>query len=263
MYRIGELSKITGLSVKTLRYYDKEGLLLPSKRDDQTGYRYYDEKEFRKALVIKEFRALSFGIAEVKEILAICDDDGDFNFVLLEKQKQIQAEILKQEQLIQRINASIKITRKEELFMNYVIDVKTVPEVTVATIRYRGKYNECGAYAGKIYKAIGGKAAGNFFNLYHQEEFDDNADIEVCVPIKGPVKGVESRKIPAIKALSTQHIGSYDNLGNAYKALFDFATEKGYETTLPTREVYIKGPGMLFKGNPNKYVTEVMLPIKA
>ena len=35
----------------------------------------------------------------------------------------------------------------------------------------------------------------------------------------------------------------------------------GYDTRLPTREVYIKGPGMIFKGNPKKYLTEIQIPI--
>jgi effector-binding domain-containing protein len=37
--------------------------------------------------------------------------------------------------------------------------------------------------------------------------------------------------------------------------------EKGYTVVSPTREVYLKGPGMIFKGNPRKYVTEIQFPI--
>ena len=41
MYRIGELSKLCNISVKALRYYDAQGLLIPDKIDKFTGYRYY------------------------------------------------------------------------------------------------------------------------------------------------------------------------------------------------------------------------------
>ncbi len=41
MFSIGEFSKLTGLTVKTLRFYHEQGLLKPSAVDDQTGYRYY------------------------------------------------------------------------------------------------------------------------------------------------------------------------------------------------------------------------------
>lgn len=42
MYKIGEFSKITALSVKTLRYYDEEKILIPSFRNNENGYRYYN-----------------------------------------------------------------------------------------------------------------------------------------------------------------------------------------------------------------------------
>jgi effector-binding domain-containing protein len=43
--------------------------------------------------------------------------------------------------------------------------------------------------------------------------------------------------------------------------VFDYLREKGYTATLPTREIYLKGPGMIFKGNPKKYLTEIQVVI--
>lgn len=43
MYKIGEFSQIVGLTTKTLRYYDKEGILSPSYRNKETRYRFYSE----------------------------------------------------------------------------------------------------------------------------------------------------------------------------------------------------------------------------
>lgn len=47
-FSIGEVSKITGLSIDRLRNYDKIGLLKPSYIDPNSGYRYYSENKFRK-----------------------------------------------------------------------------------------------------------------------------------------------------------------------------------------------------------------------
>lgn len=44
MLKIGEFSKVTGVSIHMLRNYDKIGLLVPSQIDTQTGYRYYIKK---------------------------------------------------------------------------------------------------------------------------------------------------------------------------------------------------------------------------
>ncbi|WP_354093990.1 MerR family DNA-binding transcriptional regulator [Clostridium gasigenes] len=43
---------MTNLSVKTLRYYDEEKILLPSFRNDENGYRYYNEGDFQKAKLL-------------------------------------------------------------------------------------------------------------------------------------------------------------------------------------------------------------------
>ena len=43
MFKIGELGEITGVSVKTIRYYEEEGLISPVEVDRWTNYRYYDE----------------------------------------------------------------------------------------------------------------------------------------------------------------------------------------------------------------------------
>lgn len=45
MYRISQFSKISGLAVKALRYYDKEGILEPSFRNEENQYRHYDDEK--------------------------------------------------------------------------------------------------------------------------------------------------------------------------------------------------------------------------
>jgi DNA-binding transcriptional MerR regulator len=57
MYRIGEFSKIVGITTKTLRYYDAEGILSPTYRDKETGYRLYSETDIEKASIIADIVA--------------------------------------------------------------------------------------------------------------------------------------------------------------------------------------------------------------
>jgi effector-binding domain-containing protein len=49
---------------------------------------------------------------------------------------------------------------------------------------------------------------------------------------------------------------------NVFKAIKRYAVENNLTLELPFREVYIKSPGMLLKGNPNKYITEILFPLK-
>jgi len=148
--------------------------------------------------------------------------------------------------------------------MNYKIELKDFEALTVASIRYKGKYSDVGKYIGAIYKEAKGKTCGVPFCCYYDDEYKEEADIELCVPVNGKVAGgkVTTKQLPKIKAISVTHTGSYETLNLAYKAVLDYAKEHNLECLLPSREIYRKGPGMIFKGNPNKYVTEIVIPVE-
>ena len=74
--------------------------------------------------------------------------------------------------------------------------------------------------------------------------------------------GIEVKEIPRIKAVCVTHIGSYETLTSAYAAIDSYAAENRLKLCPPFREVFIKGPGMFLKGNPDKYITEIQFPIQ-
>ena len=65
MYKIGEFSKLTDLSVRTLRYYDECGILKPEYTDTFSGYRYYTEDNRKEAEDIKFMKDLDFSLEEI------------------------------------------------------------------------------------------------------------------------------------------------------------------------------------------------------
>ncbi len=148
--------------------------------------------------------------------------------------------------------------------MNYEIKIRDIEPVLAATLRFRGKHKEAGKHFPDIYKALKGQSSGSPFFCYYNKEYKETADIELCVPVseKKELKGIIIKELPRIKAVSTVHTGSYETIRYAYQALTEYITEKKLETELPVREVYIKGPGMFFKGNPDKYITEIIIPLK-
>jgi DNA-binding transcriptional MerR regulator len=77
LYSIGEFSKITGLTVKALRFYHDEGVLTPSCVDRETGYRYYGPEKIETARIIARLRRLDFSLAEIAELLRDIEDDAD------------------------------------------------------------------------------------------------------------------------------------------------------------------------------------------
>jgi len=69
MYKIGELSKLCKIPVKTLRFYDAQGILTPDEIDDFTGYRYYSAKKLSDCYRILMLKELGFSLAEIKDWL--------------------------------------------------------------------------------------------------------------------------------------------------------------------------------------------------
>lgn len=81
--RINEVVKLTGVSARTLQYYDEIGLLIPQKLDN--GYRDYTEKNLEKLQKILFYRFLKFKLNDIKELL-----EGDFdNLKILEQQREL------------------------------------------------------------------------------------------------------------------------------------------------------------------------------
>src|ERR1700755_3053586 len=85
-YSIGEFSQITGLSVKTLRFYHEKGILVPSSVDEGTGYRFYDASKIEKARIIMWLRQMEFSLEDIAVVLGECTDEADI-LNHLERQK--------------------------------------------------------------------------------------------------------------------------------------------------------------------------------
>lgn len=73
VYSIGQVSSLCNVSIKTLRYYDKIGLLVPAKRKDDSNYRYYTHEQIVILYFIRRLRHLGLPIKEIKDIILLSD----------------------------------------------------------------------------------------------------------------------------------------------------------------------------------------------
>lgn len=111
-------------------------------------------------------------------------------------------------------------------------------------------YDEVGNYFSQLYRLAKNNVHGVPLNLYFENGYIETSEIEVCVPVKKELKGdkdINYKVLPKVIGLSVMHIGKYETIGNAYKALIDFSANNKLELGVPSRCIYIKGPGMLFK----------------
>ncbi|MBP1560992.1 MAG: MerR family transcriptional regulator [Oscillospiraceae bacterium] len=109
---IKEFAVLTGVSVRTLHYYDEIGLLKPSYVDEQNGYRFYDEHSLERMQEIMFYRELDFSLKSIAEILS--SENYDKQKALTE-QKQLL--ILKKERL-ERLISALDSAAKGDYTMN-------------------------------------------------------------------------------------------------------------------------------------------------
>lgn len=129
MYQISQFSKISGLTVKALRYYDKQGMLKPSYRDKNTLYRYYDENDLKKAQLIRLLRSLDFSISEIKEVLEMVNNEADLTYILQEKIANIKENILKEKELLKKINRCLSPDGTRTERQTYEITLEEIPQI--------------------------------------------------------------------------------------------------------------------------------------
>ena len=170
MFRIGEFSKLTQVSVRMLRYYDQEGLLKPEQTDPFTDYRLYSADQIPSLNRILFLRDLGFGVSRIREAL----EHWDQTFILdlleqkrLETQDRIRAE---QTRLLD-IEQAERDLFKNTISVNYNVSIKAVPCCRVLSLRrvmpdYYGEgmlWEEMSLYAGKHGISI----SDHTFTIYH------------------------------------------------------------------------------------------------
>ena len=93
MYTIGEFSKITSLSIKSLRIYHEKEIQIPASVDEFTSYRYYDDDNIEKANAISQLKKFGFSLAVIKKILDGYDKGDDFLQYLRQQKQEIRTKI--------------------------------------------------------------------------------------------------------------------------------------------------------------------------
>ena len=106
--KIGELAKLTGCSVQTIRYYEKEQLL-PSTRRSEGNFRLYDEASADQLLFIKLCRGLDLSLSEIRQLLALKRSPGaqcdEVNRMMEAHIHQVEARIRELTQLHEQLRA--------------------------------------------------------------------------------------------------------------------------------------------------------------
>src|SRR5262249_34906316 len=233
-----------------------------------SGYRYYDQSKVEAARAITALRGLGLPLAAIGEILRSAGDDADLLDVLEQRRAAIEAELGRLRDVKRDLNRLISAEMEARLLMarsTFEVEEKDVPDVLIAGVRMKGRYSDCGQGFARIGRRFGRHICGKPFLLHYDDEYrEDDADFEACFPVRGGTSGdgISVRTLDGGRALSLVHLGLYEQMGRSYAVILGHARDRKLEVLIPTREVYHKGPGMIFKGNPKKYLTEIQILIR-
>jgi DNA-binding transcriptional MerR regulator len=261
---IGEFSRASHLSVKTLRHYHQAGLLEPSSVDQNTGYRHYSQEQIPVAQVIRRLRDLEMPVAEVKSVLAA----GDTQI----RNSLIAAHLDRLESRLARTADAVSSLRNlvDRPDTPLAVEHRTLPPVPAIGIRAVVDREDVllwwhGAL-GELHATVHAQAlqqTGPSGGLYASELFQhDRGEAMVFIPVEGalrPTGRVESLVVPGAELAIVTHRGSLADVDLTYGDLGAHVTRHELSVEGPLREYYLRGPHHTL--NPDTWVTEVGWPI--
>lgn len=125
LYRIGEFSKLTGIPIRTLRYYDSIDLFKPSEVDLFTSYRYYKEEQVKDLELISELKEVGFTLEEIR------DNWNNFSEELFLKRKEKLLEEIKLKNEAIKKTDILRSKLKDGKIIDKIIDKETIKKKSI------------------------------------------------------------------------------------------------------------------------------------
>lgn len=269
LYQIGEVSKIGGISQRTLRHYDELGLMQPDLVGNN-GYRYYSLQTMLKIPVINYLKMMGLSLEEIASMMQHPSLGQVRKFLSkhlaeCDKQAQLLAEkreaIVEWSELVEEANMVLRVRPKN-------VNVKYLPrqELLGLQTRFSGSFAESivslefASYVQDVDNAIAGPVILRFPSVEDAvAAAADGSECDVWLlqkPIR-PINPNDAFVCPEGMYLSTYHVGAFEELGEAYSRLTEFANDNGYKVAGPAIERFVSDYWTTY--NSDLFVAEVLL----
>jgi DNA-binding transcriptional MerR regulator len=261
---VGDFSRMTHLTVKTLRHYHEVGLLEPAAIDPATKYRYYTIEQLGQAQVIRRLRDLDMPVADVKAVLA-AHDVTDRNALIAKHLERLETELARTRAAVESLRSLLEpaprgyeITHRTETAMP-AIAIEAVVEHGDLGVWWPGAIAELHATVTAQQLRIAGPTGG----LYAAELFQDaRGHAVVFIPVAGAVKSIGRVRpftVPAAELAIVTHAGSHDDVDRAYSELGAYVATHEIGVAGPIREYYLRDPHE--HPDPATRLTEIAWPV--
>ena len=265
---IGEFSQFCLVTIKTLRYYDKLGLLVPNEVDEWSRYRYYDVSQMQQLNAIWRLKDMGFSLEEIGDLL----DEGTHKPSIrqIEAKKELLnnqiKDLVKKLDALDRIGTSIKHIDSMER-----ISIQSLPSVIVAYYRRVLKHREdlVPLFNHTINPEIQRLGCKRTLPIYgfiieHEKEYkEENIDIEYCLQVDELYQDsriIRFKQLPEVPiAVCLKHVGPYDSLPESFAEVVRYIETNGYKMNGQYRIQFEEG--MHNQRNPEKFITIIQIPV--
>jgi len=266
MFKIGDFSKLSQVTVKALRHYDRIGLLKPARGRGE-----------RLPLLLRGATAppqphrgaqgLGLTLEQIRTLLDEEVSGEQLRGMLKMKRLELEAEMNEKGRFLERVEARLRQIEREDQMSDYEVVLKKVESIRVASIREVATGGTIGSLYGEVLKhlaAQGVEPSGPQIAVQYKMFSDRSFDVDTAVPISRGVQGNDRIKIwwlPVLEAAAcTVHEGDYSDIGQAYGAMLRWLEANRYTVAGPVRAVYLKfGEDRLGQNSPT--ITELQLPV--
>jgi DNA-binding transcriptional MerR regulator len=241
-YRIGEFARLSGLSPKTLRFYDEIGLLEPAQVDPCSKYRMYQPQQLQQAAAIRAFKELGLPLGKIRSAMQRNRASAESKKRLLEELRDaLAATLAETERSLSWVNSAIEeLDTAEDLTP---IVVRHQSPMRIASIRsvvptYRDIEKLEAALAESVPPDLVGQTRGV---LWHRCASSGTLEGEAFVELKHSIPS--SRGYTVRSLAETTAACAYSSMDDAaaesvYSALDHWLHTRNCESRGPKREIY-------------------------
>ena len=242
MLTIGEFSRRTHLSIRTLRRYHDADLLTPATVDDASGYRYYSAEQIPTAQVIHRLRELDVPLADVRRIVGSPDPATRADLVADHLQR-LESELERTRTAVVSLR---RLLRPEPAPVG--VELRAVPATTVAAVEDEVDLDDVlGWYSGAMaeLEATVTEPTGAPGGVYDNALFEiGRGRMVVHLPTdRPPSRGrVRPVTLPPVELAVATHVGPHDDIDVTYGEVGAWVVANALAVAGPIRETYLVGP---------------------
>ena len=273
MFKISDFSKLSQVSMRTLRYYDEIGLLKPVHVDSDTGYRYYLVEQLSRLQRILALKDLGFELSQIVQLLDADLPPEQLRGMLRLKQFEIQQRVLAEQERLARIEARLKQLEASETKSQHEVLLKKVkPQLVASSRTLAANFALKHQFATEMLRTLkqnGVKQTDHLLFIDSDGGYRENdvSVVEVVVPVQSATVGniversggrITIRELPGANTMATLlYQGNPYTIAEAYQPLGGWIQANDYIITGPCRNVCLQREGEL-----DSYVTEIQFPVE-